>query len=79
MTHKTSAMNIRIAQLREYVNRAIIELHYIPTGENPADMFTKPLNGEMFAKHRNVVMRGLASVQDEVLEGLAVAVEELFD
>jgi hypothetical protein len=33
-----------------------ITLEWLPTGDNPADMFTKPLDNQLFFKHRGTIM-----------------------
>lgn len=46
----------RVAMLRQAVQDGAMELVYVPTGDNMADIFTKPLVGATFKKMRALVM-----------------------
>ena len=55
---RTKIINTRINFIREQINKRIIELIFIRTDKNVADMFTKPLPNEKFEEHRDKVMSG---------------------
>jgi len=42
--------------IREAVQSGIIQLKWIPTADQPADLFTKPLPVAAFQRHRQLVM-----------------------
>lgn len=44
-------IDIQYHFIRQHVESAIIELHYYPTHEMTADIFTKPLPRPIFEKH----------------------------
>jgi hypothetical protein len=46
----------------------IIKVSYIPTDENTADIFTKPLTPNKFHQHRRKIMHPNFSDQGGVLE-----------
>ena len=53
MFHKRSKhFSIRSHWMREQVETGTVELNRVPSKENTADVFTKPLQGELFQKHR---------------------------
>lgn len=52
-THKTSkTIDIHHHYLRQLITDGEIQLLKIPTQDNIADIFTKPLNGQTFLKFR---------------------------
>ena len=55
---RTKIINTRINFIREQINKRIIELIFVRTDKNVADMFTKPLPNEKFEEHRDKVMNG---------------------
>jgi hypothetical protein len=57
-THRTKHINMIINFIREKINERIIELHFVPSEYNVADILTKPLAKDLFLKHRDVLMNG---------------------
>jgi hypothetical protein len=51
-------INVRINYIRELINNRIIELVFIPTADNVADMLTKPLDYTLFNRHCKRLMEG---------------------
>ncbi len=56
--HKVKHINLRINFIREMVMRGFVTLHFIGTADNTADVLTKALGGEVFTKHRDVLLSG---------------------
>ena len=57
--HKTKSIRTRYHNIRAHCQRGpdkIIELVYIDTHDNPADLFTKILPEKKFVKFRNFIM-----------------------
>ena len=52
LSHRTKAMDLKMHKLREYITDELIELIWVSTNNNPADIGTKPLPGPPFMKHR---------------------------
>lgn len=48
---RTRTINTKLAKVRRFVMDNIIEVTWIPTEENLADVFTKPLTKQKFLKH----------------------------
>jgi hypothetical protein len=67
MRPRTKHINVKYHHFREYIEREDISIHYIPTGDQPADMMTKPLNETLIAKHRYTVMgwHGTSNIERE--------------
>ena len=59
---RTKIINTRINFIREQINKRIIELIFVRTDKNVADMFTKPLPNEKFEEHRDKVMNGFRGI-----------------
>jgi hypothetical protein len=57
-TANTRHINLRINYLRECINKRLVRLVFVPTGENVADILTKPLPKTLFEKHREKLLRG---------------------
>ena len=53
VNHKTKHIDIRIHNIWDRIEKKQISLQYIPTKENIADLFTKPICGEQFRYLRN--------------------------
>lgn len=53
---RTRHISIRYFFVKDYIDRKEIEIRYKPTEDMLADFFTKPLQGELFLKIRNLVM-----------------------
>jgi hypothetical protein len=52
----TRHINIRYFFITDRVTRKEVAIQYCPTGEMVADYFTKPLQGELFYKFRDLIM-----------------------
>ena len=57
-THKTSAINVRVNFIRQCINDRIIELHFIPSKLNVADIMTKQLSVEIHERHTYRLLNG---------------------
>ena len=53
---RTRHINIRYFFVQDRVNNGEVQIEYCPTGEMLADYFTKPLQGSIFKKFRNMIM-----------------------
>ena len=51
-------INLRINFIREMINSKVIELHFVPTEFNVADLLTKPLDVATYLKLRDILMNG---------------------
>jgi hypothetical protein len=51
-------INVRINYIRELINSRVIELLFIPTELNVADMLTKPLSTTVFNIHKQSLLNG---------------------
>eukprot|EP00962_Isochrysis_galbana_P014447 scaffold4142_cov118-Isochrysis_galbana.AAC.6 len=60
LPHKVTSRSRHIARrhlkVREYVADGILAVSHVPTLENAADIFTKPLEAVAFNKHRAFLM-----------------------
>ena len=65
--HKIKHINMRINFIREQINAGFIELHFVPTKFNVADILTKPLCYELFAYLRNFLLNGFGGVDPSSL------------
>ena len=57
-THKTSAINVRVNFIRQCINKRVIELHFIPSNLNVADIMTKQLSVEAHERHTYRLLNG---------------------
>jgi hypothetical protein len=57
-TNKSRHIQMRINFIRECINKRLIELIFVPTDENVADVLTKPLSDVPFNKHIDKIMNG---------------------
>jgi hypothetical protein len=53
---RTKHIAIKQMAVTAYFKQGDIDLQYVPTDDNPADHFTKPLGAEKFTKHANTIM-----------------------
>ena len=53
---RSKHIDIRYHFVREVVKSGSLDLYYVPTDENIADMFTKSINSTKFRKFRDLVM-----------------------
>jgi len=58
ITHKTSAMNVRVNFIRDCINKRVIELHFIQSELNVADIMTKQLNVKAHERPTYRLMNG---------------------
>lgn len=52
---RTKHIDVAYHFIREKVKYGWVKVHSIPGTENPADIFTKPLGKQLFAKHRHAL------------------------
>ena len=55
MYHKSKSINVLVYRLREFVAEGILELYYVPTADQAADIFTKSLPSPAVARHQTVI------------------------
>jgi hypothetical protein len=55
---KTKHINVRINYIREVINQRVIELHFVSTDENVADILTKGLPYPVFVRHQQILLNG---------------------
>ena len=53
---RTRHLNIRFYFITDRIANGDLTIKYCPTDEMPADYFTKPLQGNLFVKFRNLIM-----------------------
>lgn len=58
--NRTKHIDIQYHYCREVISDKIVEINYLPTGEMPADIFTKSLNS--VKHHKFINMLGIANV-----------------
>jgi hypothetical protein len=49
--------------IRDKINDHFIELHFVPSEYNVADILTKPLAKDSFTRHRDILMNGHKGVK----------------
>ena len=57
--HKVKHINMRLNFIRECINNRIIELHFIPSYFNVADILTKPLANDAYHRHQSHLCNGI--------------------
>lgn len=57
-THQVKHINMRIHYINDLINRKIIELIFVPTDYNVADILTKGLNHVLHNRHSNILLNG---------------------
>jgi hypothetical protein len=62
-SHKTKHINMRINFIREQVNNRNIQLKFIRSEDQVADVLTKALPLELFAKHSKHLLSGFGMQQ----------------
>jgi hypothetical protein len=50
------SLNIKYHHFREEVKKGTVSIYHVATGEQMADMFTKPLDEALFERHRKKMM-----------------------
>jgi hypothetical protein len=58
ITHKTSDINVRVNLIRECINKCVIELHFIQSDLNVADIMTKQLSVQAHERHTYRISNG---------------------
>ena len=53
LSHRTKAFELELYKLREYVSSGLVDVVWISTNDDPADIGTKSLPGPAFSKHRS--------------------------
>jgi len=56
MRPRTKHLNIKYHHFRSFVQDGSISVHHVGTEEQTADIFTKPLNQDLFQKHRKSLL-----------------------
>ena len=63
-SQRTKHIDIKYHFIRDHIENRTIKLEYIPTRENIADIFTKPLNKSQFLNLREKMgMRSLEEIR----------------
>jgi hypothetical protein len=52
LSRRLKHMDIRYHFIQQQIERGLIKIEHIASADNPADIFTKPLQGNLFCKHR---------------------------
>ena len=65
--HKTKHINVRINYIRQVINDRIVELHFVPSAFNVADILTKPLGPDLFLAHRTHLLSGFSEHEFQTL------------
>jgi hypothetical protein len=56
--HKTRHINVRLQYIREQVNARAVELVFVPSEQNVADILTKPLHITAFHRCQEKLLHG---------------------
>ena len=56
MRPRTKHLNIKYHHFRSFVQDGSISVHHVGTEQQTADIFTKPLNQDLFQKHRKSLL-----------------------
>ncbi len=56
MRPRTKHLNIKYHHFREEVKNETVSIYHVATGEQMADMLTKPLDETLFERHRKKMM-----------------------
>jgi hypothetical protein len=56
MRPRTKHLNIKYHHFREEVKKGTVSIYHVTTGEQMADMLTKPLDESLFERHRKKMM-----------------------
>ena len=58
ISQQSRYLAVRLAMIRQVVDDGEIQVNYVPSADNLADIFTKPLAGKAF-RHRRALVLGL--------------------
>lgn len=72
-SHKVKHINMRIHFIREMIEDGFLELYFVSTENNVADVLTKPLPEKTFISHRKILLEGHGGVLPTRVEKLHVA------
>ena len=75
--HRTKHINMIINFIREKINDRFIELHFIPSKYNVADILTKPLAKDSFTRHRDILLNGHKGVKPSNMSEAAMIVTHI--
>ena len=67
VSHKVRHVNVRIHYIRELINARVIELVFIPSEFNVADVLTKALHSTPHERHTKVLLLGHNNNDDGIL------------
>jgi len=56
MRPRTKHLNIKYHHFRSFVQDGSVSVHHVGTENQVADIFTKPLNMELFQRHRKALL-----------------------
>ena len=54
---RTKHINVKYHHFRDYVEKGAIDIKYIPSEENPADILTHPVNEEKLNRHLHTLLK----------------------
>ena len=63
-SHRTKHIAVRYYFIKEKIDEGEIAVEYVPTLQMLADMFTKPLQGELFRMMRSLVLGWLEKAEE---------------
>jgi len=55
---RTKHIDMKYHFIRDQIKKGLVEVQFVRTNENHADIFTKNLGGEKFRYHANYIMKG---------------------
>lgn len=73
-TAKSSSVQMKIHFVRELINKKIIELHFVKSELNVADILTKALREKSFIPHREALLQGFhpGHYEENILSALVI-------
>lgn len=76
LAKSTRHINIRFFFISDYSNRNEITIHHLTSEKMIADFYTKPLQGELFRKHRDAIMGQVVNAKK--VNTLCCAINRIF-
>ena len=67
---RTKHINVKYHHFRDYVEKGIVDIEYISSEENPADILTHPVNKEKLDKHLTTLLKWHLLPSSRDLEGV---------